>query len=76
MDKEVIILNKLEEIIERLDKLEKEIKYLKQGNDVMTEHVTFVENVYDTIKNPFYFIMNKIRPIEGIPEKQKTITEK
>lgn len=75
MDKEAIILNKLEEIIERLDKLENEIKYLKQGNDSMTEHITFVENVYDTIKNPFYFIINKIKPIENIPEKPKTITE-
>jgi hypothetical protein len=41
----------------------------------MNEHISFIENVYDTVKNPFYFIINKIRPIENIPEKPKSLTE-
>jgi hypothetical protein len=41
----------------------------------MSEHISFIENVYETVKNPFYFIMNKIRPIEGIPEKPKSLTQ-
>lgn len=69
------ILNKLDEIIQRLDRIEKDVKYLKNGNDNMNEHISFVENIYDTIKNPFYFIMNKIKPIQQLPEKYKTLIE-
>jgi hypothetical protein len=69
------ILEKLDEILKRLEKIEIEIEYLKKGNDNMSEHISFIENVYETVKNPFYFIMNKIRPIEGIPEKPKSLTQ-
>jgi hypothetical protein len=71
---ESIILNKLDEILIRLDKIEEDIRYLKNGSDNMNDHISFIESVYDTIKNPFYFIMNKIKPIEKIPEKPKTLT--
>jgi hypothetical protein len=69
----VDILNKLDEIVKRLDRIEEDIKYLKNGSDNMTEHISFVENVYDTIKSPFYFIMNKVRPIHEIPDKPKSV---
>lgn len=74
-EKDTEILNKLNEILVRLDKIEEDIQYLKNGTDNMTEHISFIENVYDTIKNPFYFIMNKIKPIESIPDKPKTLTQ-
>jgi hypothetical protein len=73
-EESVIFLNKLDEILMRLDKIEKDIKYLKNGNDNMNEHISFIESVYDTIKNPFYLLMNKIKPIEKIPEKPKSLT--
>jgi archaellum component FlaC len=69
------ILDKLNEILNRLDKIEADIQDLKHGSNVMTEHISFIENVYDTIKNPFYFIMNKIKPINSIPEKPKSLTQ-
>lgn len=71
MEKE--ILNKLEEINQRLDKLENEIKYIKESSTNMNEHISFIETVYDTIKYPFYFIINKIKPIENIPIKEKRL---
>jgi archaellum component FlaC len=67
------ILKKLDEIIQRLDKIEDDIKYLKNGSDSMADHISFIEHVYDTIKSPFYFIMNKIKPIHQIPEKRKNL---
>jgi len=70
-----LILDKLNEILVRLDKIDEDIQQLKNGNDTMTEHISFIENVYDTIKNPFYFILNKINPIEGVPEKPKRLTQ-
>lgn len=82
MEREDFILDKLNEIVIKLDKIEtqieylrNDIEYLKKGTDNMTEHITFVDSVYDSIKNPFYFIMNKIKPIEQVPEKPKMLTE-
>jgi hypothetical protein len=64
------ILDKLDNIEERLEKIEKEVNYIKDSSDNMNEHISFVETVYDTVKSPFYFIMNKIKPIEQIPVKE------
>lgn len=82
MEKEDLVLDKLNEVLVKLNKIEYDIEclkdnleYLKKGNDNMTEHITFIESVYESIKNPFYFIMNKIKPIENIPEKPKTLTD-
>jgi hypothetical protein len=69
------ILNKLDEIIKRLDKIENDIEYLKNGSDTMTEHISFIDHVYDTIKSPFYFIMNNVKPINQIPEKPKNLLQ-
>lgn len=74
-ERDIKILDKLNEILNRLDKIEQDIQYLKNGSDTMTEHVTFVDNVYESIKTPFYFIINKIKTIEHIPEKPKSLTE-
>lgn len=69
------IINKLDKILERLDKIEDDIKYLKNGNDNMTSHISFIESVYDTIKNPLYFVMNKFKTIEKIPDTPKSLTQ-
>ena len=68
------ILEELQKISLRLDKLENDISYLKKGTDNMNNHITFIESVYDTVKYPFYLIMNKFHRINEIPEK-KLITE-
>lgn len=71
-----IIIEKLDIIEEKLDKLEKDIKILKNGNENINEHITFIDNVYDTIKSPFYYILNKVNYIDKIPEKQKKLENK
>jgi chromosome segregation ATPase len=82
MEERDIVLNKLDDILKkiinieaRIENLEQDIKYLKDGTNNMNEHISFIENVYDTIKNPFYFVMNKIKPIDNIPDKPKSLTE-
>ena len=78
-------LNKLENEIEvRFSGVENELGIIKKSNENMNEHISFVDNVYETIKNPFYYIINKINPISNgncngeitIPVKSKTLTEK
>lgn len=59
--------NKLEtiekNISEKLDKISKE-------TEKMDQHVDFVQGIYDKIKSPFHFTMNKISVLSGnSPEK-------
>jgi hypothetical protein len=53
--------------------IDKSLNELKVSANIMNTHISFIENVYDTIKNPFYFILNKVSKIENVPEKQKEI---
>lgn len=67
---EELILQQLKEISSRLALIEEKLEIIKKSNDNMNEHIDFVENVYDTIKSPFYYIMSKVKRIDNIPEKQ------
>jgi glycerol-3-phosphate responsive antiterminator len=70
-----LILQQLKEISSRLTLIEEKLEYIKKSNDNMNEHIDFVENVYNTVKSPFYYIMSKVKRIDVIPEKQKSIKE-
>jgi archaellum component FlaC len=62
-----------ETIIGRLDGIDKEIQSLKKmietdvkGNcSKMGEHIDFVENIYETVKSPMYFVCNQVNKITG-----------
>lgn len=43
-------------LLERMDCIKKDTKR-------MDSHITFVEGVYDSVKSPFHFVMNKISRI-------------
>lgn len=68
---EKLILDKLESIEKRLIVIESEIEIIKNSTENMNTHISFVENIYESVKYPFYFIMNnfstkKIEPLEQI----------
>jgi archaellum component FlaC len=60
------IMNKLDNIEKRLDSIETELKTIQKSSKQMESHIEFVETVYDNIKTPFNFIMNKVAPIAYI----------
>lgn len=66
------ISEKLTYITEHLEYIENDLKDIKKSSNNMDDHISFVENVYDTVKYPFYYIINKIKPINlnDIPKKQ------
>jgi len=49
-----IKLNRMEQ------KLDKIIELLEKDCKKMVDHIDFVENVYDNIKMPFYYVMDKV----------------
>ena len=41
-------------------KMDKIIELLEKDCKKMSDHIDFVENVYDTVKTPFYYVMDKV----------------
>lgn len=54
MNEDEIKFNRIEQ------KLDKIIELLEKDCKKMVDHIDFVENVYDNIKMPFYYVMDKV----------------
>ena len=58
------IMNKIVELEKRCEqmetKMDKILELLEKDCKKMTDHIDFVENVYDNVKSPFYYIMDKV----------------
>lgn len=52
------LFEKLELIEQKLIKIEDDILFLQQSANNMDTHISFIENVYDSIKYPFYYFIN------------------
>lgn len=61
------VSEKLKELINEVKILRIEVEQLKNGvntaNNVLVEHINFIDNIFNTVKRPFFFIMNKINKI-------------
>jgi uncharacterized protein YaaN involved in tellurite resistance len=63
MNKDEDIYDKitLETRCERIEqKLDKILELLEKDCKKMTDHIDFIENVYDNVKSPFYYLMDKV----------------
>ena len=41
-------------------KINKIVDWIEQDGTKMSDHIDFVENVYDNVKMPFYYVMDKV----------------
>ena len=57
------IENKLNVISSKLDKLEN----IKENTDKMEKHITFIHSVYDRVKTPLYWVCDKINVLSYYP---------
>ena len=69
-----VILKKLELIESKLDNLIEQNKKISKETQRMDSHVTFVEGVYDTVKSPFHFMMNRINNISYLTNSNNNVT--
>ena len=63
----------------KLDKLLKDFEILNELEPQckkMSEHIDFVENVYDKVKSPMYYIFNKISKIRNITNGNENMKNK
>jgi hypothetical protein len=54
----ILDLENIFKIIEK--KMDKILELLEKDCKKMSDHIDFVENVYDNVKMPFYYVMNKV----------------
>ena len=61
------IINKLVELEKRCERMEtkmdKILELLEKDCKKMTDHIDFIENVYDNVKSPFYYLMDKVNSV-------------
>ncbi len=72
-------INNLEKKMECIDKkldfiIEFFEKDVKKNCDKMGEHIDFVENIYDNVKNPLGYLCSKINYLSG-RDKRFTLTD-
>ena len=63
--KENEIIEKIEIINSKIDKILEIIENNKKNCEKMENHITFIESVYDNIKNPLGYICSKVKNISG-----------
>jgi uncharacterized protein YaaN involved in tellurite resistance len=56
-DKIVSLENRCERMEQKIDKL---LELLEKDCKKMIDHIDFIENVYDNVKSPFYYLMDKV----------------
>ena len=54
--------NKIDTMNDKLDKLLELFEIQSTDCKKMSEHIDFVETVYERVKHPFYYIMNAVSP--------------
>ena len=58
MEKEILnIKDELNSVNKKLDRL---LELMEKDCKKMSDHINFIEKIYDNVKNPFHFIMNKV----------------
>jgi|LauGreDrversion4_2_1035121.scaffolds.fasta_scaffold23820_2 hypothetical protein len=57
------ILVALRRIDERIESLENKISVIHDKCDKMEKHINFVDSVYERVKTPFHFIMNRVASV-------------
>jgi len=66
---------RLDLVLLRLDVIEKKLNDVCQSTNNMDSHISFIDNLYDSIVEPLYYILNKVSFNKiSLPVKNKTIT--
>ena len=73
----------MEDIERRLREMEKKLdrilslleENVKPNCDKMGSHITFVESVYDNVKNPLGFICNRVNYLRGNESKSYSLED-
>ncbi len=59
-DKIVALETRCERMEKKMDRI---LDLLEKDCKKMTDHIDFIENVYDNVKSPFYYLMDKVNSV-------------
>ena len=59
------ILSLLQNIMQKISVLEEKIDAIDKKCSKMTSHVDFVDGIYEDIKKPFHFALNKVKLLQN-----------
>lgn len=60
-----IIVRELIEIKEQIKEIRSRINSIEGHTEKMTNHVYFIEDLYEKVKKPFMFLLNKVSQYSG-----------
>jgi len=60
--------DKLDLILEKIEKIEKRLDKLEESCIAMDKHIGFVDQVYKTVRTPLDFILHRINYLTGTKE--------
>jgi len=67
-DKEIINNGvSMTDLFDEIRNLKMQLEHLERkidnGNNILNNHINFINNVFDTIKKPLYYILNKVNTV-------------
>ncbi len=65
LDMEAEILNRLDQIQQDLEEIKEKLNLMAPQTQKMDRHVDFVNDIYDSVKQPFHFICHKATHLMG-----------
>lgn len=71
-DKGESILIEIRKLHEKINTLESKID---KSNEILFDHINFIHKVFDVLKTPLFFIMNKINIIYLLNNKNNELIE-
>lgn len=61
-----ILIKKIENLENKIENLERKLDNIHKETQRMDSHVTFVENIYQNVKSPFHYLMNKVNIVSNL----------
>jgi len=61
----ISLAEKIDKLQNSIDKLQKEIEKMNLNQTKMSQHIDFVENIYENVKHPLGYVCHKISSIMG-----------
>jgi chromosome segregation ATPase len=67
MDNKLLIslAEKIDKLQNSINKLQKEIEKMNLNQTKMSQHIDFVENIYENVKHPLGYVCHKISSVMG-----------
>ena len=68
--------NKIDHLTDLIDHLTKMVELSKNSGEKMSDHIDFIDGIYNQVRHPLNLICNKLRGGSSLPDKSVTLLNK